>query len=436
MTVRPLLAPQEGVRPTRFELVLAGITLFMFTEAFLSKLFSPPPDVSAVAADGNAFLRDLWIPFYGLILIGLLLAGWRSLKALAVSPLVVGLMLMAAASALWSIDPGLSQRRAVAVILTTLMGVYMAARFDWQTALRLLAGMWFAVLAVTLVSGLVAPHFAIMDEVHPGAWSGGWWEKNQLGGHAARAVFLFAFLAWRDVSWRRGWLVASALGLLLVALSTSVTAQLATLIGFAVLASAWWMVRGWRRSILFVWLCGSAVGGFLVAYLVAPGALLGLIGRDASFTGRTDIWTQLFAAIRDRPWLGYGYQAFWAEDSAPRYWLQKAVEWAAPSGHNGWLDLAVSLGLVGATLFAVDFLLAFGRAIRASSAAPVGVFAIGVLAQFLLFSMSESIILVQNTIVWMTYVMVSVKLALDGAGVVSGAPAGEQQGGLHFQAAA
>ena len=45
--------------------------------------------------------------------------------------------------------------------------------------------------------------------------------------------------------------------------------------------------------------------------------------------------------------LGYGYLAFWGLDSEPRYWLQKAVDWNAPSGHNGWLDLAISLGLVG-----------------------------------------------------------------------------------------
>jgi O-antigen ligase len=136
-------------------------------------------------------------------------------------------------------------------------------------------------------------------------------------------------------------------------------------------------------------------------------------------TGRTDIWAHLIDAIDQKPWLGYGYQAFWGADSEPRYWLQKAVEWPAPSGHNGWLDLAVSLGLVGAGVFALDLALTLARATRAAAIAPVGVAALGMLAQFLLFSMSESIILFQNSIIWLTYVMVSVKLALDGAGMRS-----------------
>ena len=41
------------------------------------------------------------------------------------------------------------------------------------------------------------------------------------------------------------------------------------------------------------------------------------------------------------------------------------------------------------------------------------VFAIGFLAQFMLFAMSESIILAQNSILWATYVFVSCKLALE-----------------------
>jgi O-antigen ligase len=279
--------------------------------------------------------------------------------------------------------------------------------------------MWAAVLVTTLVSGILFPSFAVMDEVHPGAWAGGWWEKNQLGGHAARAVFLFAFLAWRDAAWRRGWIGALVVGLSLVALSKSATALLSVLVGFGVLASASWMVRGWKRSILFIWLGVSVVSALALTYAVAPGALLALIGRDATLTGRTDIWAQLIDAIRQKPWLGYGYQAFWGVDSEPRYWLQKAVEWLAPSGHNGWLDLAVSLGLIGVGLFALDLVMTLVRATRATAMAPVGVVALGMIAQFLLFSMSESIILFQNSIIWLTYVMVSVKLALDGAGVRS-----------------
>jgi exopolysaccharide production protein ExoQ len=295
---------------------------------------------------------------------------------------------------------------------TTLLGVYLAVRYDWISALRLLGVVWLILMGMSLISGVVAPGFAVMKEIHPGAWSGGWWEKNQLGGHAARAVFLFGFLAWRDERWRKLWIGSTVLSVLLVVLSTSMTALLGTLIGLGVLASAWWMVKGKHHSLLLVWLGFSVVGVLAMVFVTAPGVLLSLIGRDPTFTGRTDIWDALFSAISQKPLLGYGYLAFWGLDSEPRYWLSQAVDWNAPSGHNGWLDLAISLGLVGVVIFAIDFVATSWRAVKLSLASPVGVFAVGFLAQYLLFAMSESIIVQQNSILWATYAMISTKLAL------------------------
>jgi len=394
------------------EIGLAALTLFMFTEAFVPRLFAP---ASALAEGDDKLLRYLWLPFYALAGAGIIVAGRTSWATLRRSPWLVLLSLMAVLSTFWSIETEITARRSTAVMATTLLGVYLAARFDWLTALRLLACVWLAVLAATLVVGLLAPGFARMTDVHVGAWSGAWWEKNQLGGHAARQAFLFAFLAWRDVAWRGAWIVALAVAVTLVVLSTSATALLGLAIGFAVLGAAACMRRGRRTALVFAW--GSAAGLVVLAlsYVVAPKVLLGLVGREPTLTGRTDIWSELTQAITERPWLGYGYQAFWSVESEPRYWLQKAVEWAAPSGHNGWLDLAVSLGLVGVALFGIDLLLTSARAIKTSLRSPIGVFAIGAIAQYLLFAMSESLFLVQNNIIWATYALISAKLALDAA---------------------
>lgn len=400
-------------RISRLEYFLAGVTLFMFAEAFLPRLLAPgPTDVTGQVPE-SVFLRYLWLPFYGLIGIGLILAARKAWRAVLASPWLVMLALMAIASAAWSIDPELSFRRGIAVLATTMMGVYLAARFDWIGALRLLGVVWFALMAASFVAGLVAPGFARMSEVHPGAWMGGWSEKNALGGHAARAAFLFAFLAWRDARWRKGWAGGLLIALALVVLSRSATALLGAILGLGVIASAWWMLKGKRWSLVLVW-AGLTVGGLVVLlYLTAPGMVLGLLGKDETLTGRTDIWIELGAAIEKKPALGYGYLAFWGLDSEPRYWLERAVDWNAPSGHNGWLDLAISLGMVGVAIYTIDLLVNLWRAGRLSLASPAGVFAIGFFAQFMLFAMSESIILAQNNILWATYAFVAAKLALQ-----------------------
>jgi O-antigen ligase len=405
-----MMADQQR-KPGRVEIALAALTLLIFTEAFLPKLMSPPPEQGG--SDENVFLRYLWLPFYGLVLIGLFMAGLRSLRAILSAPLLMLLCALAITSTLWSIAPDVSQRRGIAVTATTLLGVYLAVRFDWNTALRLLGAVWLGLLLVTLFAGIFAPGLARDSEIHIGAWTGGWWEKNQLGGHASRCSFLFAFLAWRDPPLRRTWIGATLLAVGLTVLSTSATACLGVALGFGVLACAWWMLKGKHAALVLMWGAASVLGALVITYAVAPAILLKAIGKDPTLTGRTDIWEVLLNAISQKPVLGYGYQAFWSKDSEPRYWLQQAVDWAAPSGHNGWLDLAISLGLVGLVIFLIDFLLAIFRAAVQATKSPTGVFALGALAQLALFSMSESILLWQNSIIWATYCFISAKLALD-----------------------
>lgn len=411
------------MRVSRWEVAAAAVTFFMFAEAFLPRLLAPTPVDASGEIPESIFLRYLWLPFYALVGIGLVVAGREAWRAILASPWLVLLSLFAIASASWSIDPELSFRRGVAVLATTLLGVYLAARFDWLAALRLFGGVWLALMLASLLTALVFPSFGVMQDIHPGAWSGGWAEKNQLGGHAARAVLLFAFLAWRDDSFRKTWSAALILSLALVGLSVSVTAVLAAALGIAVLLAAWWMLKGRVGSLALAWGGATVTGLALVVYVLAPDLLFSLIGREPTLTGRTDIWAELTTAISDRPVLGYGYLAFWGPDSEPRYWLQQAVHWNAPSGHNGWLDLAVSLGLIGAAVYALDAVLSGWRAARLAAASPAGVFAVGFLAQFMLVAMSESIILAQNSIVWATYAFVSCKLALEAQRVRATAPA-------------
>jgi O-antigen ligase len=400
-------------RISRLEYTLAGLVLLMFAEAFLPRLLAPAPtDVSGEAPESD-LLRLLWLPAYALIVAGLVLIWKDAWRALARAPWLVALALLAIASAIWSIDPELSLRRGVALLATALLGLYLAARYDWLGALRLLGIVWFALMAASFLAGLIATDFAVMQETHVGAWSGGWSEKNALGGHAARAAFLFTFLAWRDQPWRAWWIGGLALALALVLLSRSTTGLLGAALGLGVLAAAWWMLKGRRWSLALGWSVATAGVLAALAFCVAPDVVLGVFGKDETLTGRTAIWAALGEAVAEKPVLGHGYMAYWGLDSEPRYWLSRALAWNVPSGHNGWIDLAISLGAVGVTVFAIDLMLTLWRAGRLAPVSPAGVFALGFLAQFLLFAMSESVLAAQNSILWATYVFVGVKLALS-----------------------
>jgi O-antigen ligase len=76
---------------------------------------------------------------------------------------------------------------------------------------------------------------------------------------------------------------------------------------------------------------------------------------DASFTGRTDVWQLLLYYTSLKPITGAGFQSFWqlnTDSPALRYggsWLSTAFY-----GHQGWLDLAATVGIPG-VIFAFGF---------------------------------------------------------------------------------
>jgi len=215
-----------------------------------------------------------------------------------------------------------------------------------------------------------------------------------------------------DRPWRVLWGGGVLLCCRLVLLSTSTTALLGLIGGMAVLGAALWMRRGVVTALSSIWLGAIVAGAAGLVLVVEPGLVFELLGRDATLTGRTDIWTVLFDAIGERPWLGYGYAAFWGAESQPAYMVRLATEWIVPTAHNGWIETALSIGLIGLAGLAANFLLMVVRAAWLAVHDWTGVFALGMCAQFLLFSISESIALQQNTIVWVTYVAVAAKVAV------------------------
>ena len=62
------------------------------------------------------------------------------------------------------------------------------------------------------------------------------------------------------------------------------------------------------------------------------------LNRDATLTGRSDIWAALVPFALSRPVLGHGYGGFWTSE-------MRAI--AMSNAHNGYLDVILNLGFVG-----------------------------------------------------------------------------------------
>jgi O-antigen ligase len=75
-------------------------------------------------------------------------------------------------------------------------------------------------------------------------------------------------------------------------------------------------------------------------------------GRDATLTGRTEIWAGLLPVAMERPILGTGFGGFWTS-------LTKTV-FTVSEAHSGYLELLLELGFVGILSISL-FLLSFCR---------------------------------------------------------------------------
>jgi O-antigen ligase len=75
------------------------------------------------------------------------------------------------------------------------------------------------------------------------------------------------------------------------------------------------------------------------AALVAPS-----LGRDATLTGRTQLWDELMAMKINRV-VGTGYESFWLGDRAQYFWDK--YWWHPNQAHNGYLEIYLNLGCIG-----------------------------------------------------------------------------------------
>ena len=73
--------------------------------------------------------------------------------------------------------------------------------------------------------------------------------------------------------------------------------------------------------------------------------VFGLLGRDATLTGRADLWNDLMRIAAINPISGIGFGSFWIGDLAHNLWDK--YHWMPGQGHNGYIDVYLHLGLIG-----------------------------------------------------------------------------------------
>jgi exopolysaccharide production protein ExoQ len=331
------------------------------------------------------------------------------------SGLLLSLCGLAIASAAWSSEPVFTLRRGILLLATTILGIYVGSRFDWDEQLNLFA--WMGVVSVvgSFLMVFLLPQYGLSHDMHWGNWKGLFPHKNALGQQMDFAILTFAIGKPKGLP--RGVLSASLAGAaLLLFLSHSMTSIALA----AVIACAYpilWLVRLKKRRTLPLWVPLVPVFA-AVAWFIASnsGAILDILGRDSTLTGRRDLWPAVIDAIKERPLFGYGYAVFWRWGlSGDARDLLTSIHWnGIMQAHNGYLELCLDLGLSGLLLFVWGFVAAARRAMKLFHREPNRAtrWAVMYLLFFALYNLFEGSLMQLYTFLWVPYVSVFVSLAL------------------------
>ena len=292
----------------------------------------------------------------------LLLAAWSLLHEpkrlmLVLRPILIATLLWCALSVVTSWEPSLSARRFASTLVTIgIASMVLLLPRNARHFSDLMAATVLIVLAACYLGVLLAPSLSIhqaTDFIEPelaGDWRGVFGHKNGASATMVLFVFIGLFIA-RMRSVTLGAVIAALASIFLFFThsKTSIAVLPLVLIVSVIIARVQRPTVGMALALLVV--VALSVLSIGTLYFAPIRTLVDLLIADPSFTGRTEIWNFALDHVAQRPITGYGFATFWGTEQVV-YGMGGDLVWANAAGnaHNGYVDLALTIGIPGAIL--------------------------------------------------------------------------------------
>lgn len=390
-------------------------SLIAFTEGFFQLLYEVRTG-QVGNLEGNLDVIVAFFIIYTITFFLIILRWKKVFRAVVKRKLLLLLVGLALASVLWSAAPDMTVRRSVALLGTTMFGIYFATRYSLQEQFRLLLWAYGTAMVLSVLFAVLLP--SVGTHAPPGNrtfWRGIYTHKNTLGRNMGFSLCIFSLFALWGKKYRWIGCAGCSLAIALMVLSGTVSPVFSSF-SVLVLLPLYSILR-WRHALTSLFFIMVTIANTFVSTLLISQAatLVGAFGRNLTFTGRTQLWSAVLEAIQKRPWFGYGYSAFWLgwEGESAQIW--RAIPWEPSYAHNGYLELALQLGLVGTFVFLLDYLHSFFRALTLAAAteSAAGILPLAFLTFLLPYNITDSIILGQNSIMWVLYVSFAFSMLVE-----------------------
>lgn len=323
-------------------------------------------------AGGSAFVALIFIAVAGFL--GVQMNGrWKGFFTIVGrEPILLAFLLWSSMSALWSEDVAFSVRRAIALLVASYLGAHFVLRFSQFAIMRIL-GLNFAIVSyLNLIWIFFFPQFSgpargqTADNVvgFDARLTGIYDNANTLGRVTALGAFTMLAAAKLDRRYRVVYVTGFASGVLSLLFSQSQTSFVVTILTSLLLVG--FLIFRARKQLfgaVFVSVVGATVLS-VVAVLANLELITGALGRDITLSGRVPLWGFLFDELQRRPIFGFGYAGYWNGWGSPSHELWNLIPWRPPHGHQQYIDVMLTTGVIGLVLFTALVVRTFIRSTR------------------------------------------------------------------------
>jgi exopolysaccharide production protein ExoQ len=399
-------------------LLLAIVLLYpLLLTQLLSGAFLHAGDLDAQinveAASSNAINQAFWLSIFAVC------AATAALRQKSLLPYLLTLwplllyLAWSAATMLWAVDRHVASRRLIlqfCIVGSIWLPIAMMA--NAAHVRRVVLYMLLGVVMLNTIAAVAIPRTAL-------GYAGFFGQKNELGAVMAIALitFLTTTMSVKSRVDRTAALVGIPLATFLLVYSRSKTSFILALAVPLLAYGIYFTARTLRIRPGLV-IAGSLVSGiFAVAAAFGSGLryedLLKIFFHDATFTGRTEIWSFAWSNIVTKPLAGFGFNGFWgvgggsAATSADNAFLANILQ-----AHNGYLDTLLETGFIGLAILAGFIIVSLkhcSRLLRTDAA--TGIFCLAITLFFVLHNLEESSAFRRFEPTWVLFLVAAIAAA-------------------------
>jgi exopolysaccharide production protein ExoQ len=330
----------------------------------------------------------------------------------------VVLGMLAVVSTAWSQFPQESLQQAIYAAIDVWFAFYLAARFNPSRQMQLFLILGWVVTLSSICAALLFPHYGMdnQGESTLGAWIGIFPHKNWCSIMVAFLLSGAFYMRPSTLALRVARIVYITLSLLVIIMSQSRTGWIvaACLLLYVGVTKHIKRYKAKDRLLVVMLLSGAVVVAGAVATQYYTAIML-LIGKDPTLTGRTMIWKLALNSAMKHPFLGYGYRGFWHGLQGESANVALADNWIVPAAHNGFLDLWLGLGAVGVGLVIYSMLQGARNGITSLRRGPSSSteWYLCIIFLTIVSNIAELTLMVPDYLAWIMYVLACVGLSQE-----------------------